>query len=60
MQLVKIMEIPEELQALVKDALEEIYKRDLTLAIAEECTGGLISSLVTDFEETLEDRKSVV
>jgi len=42
MQLVKIMEIPDELQALVKDALENIYKRDLTLAIAEECTGGLI------------------
>ena len=54
MQLVKIMEIPDELQALVKDALENIYKRDLTLAIAEECTGGLISSLVTDFEETLD------
>ncbi len=48
------MEIPEDLQKLAHEVVEEIYKRDLNLAIAEECTGGLISSIVTDFEETLD------
>ncbi|MHA1125697.1 MAG: CinA family protein [Candidatus Heimdallarchaeota archaeon] len=48
------MEISDELRTLAQEAIEEVYKRDLTIAIAEECTGGLISTLVTEFAETLD------
>jgi PncC family amidohydrolase len=43
--------VPDELLKLVEEILEDVYKRDLYLAIAEECTGGFISSLITDFDE---------
>jgi len=51
---VKSLNIPDDLRILAKEVLEDVYKRDLNIAIAEECTGGFISSLITDFEEILD------
>jgi nicotinamide-nucleotide amidase len=40
--------IPDEVDALATRALEEACARDLMLATAESCTGGLLASLFTD------------
>ena len=40
----------QELTELAQKVLDELATRGLTLAIAESCTGGLASSLLTDFD----------
>ena len=42
--------IPEAIDALVERLLRVSRERDLTLATAESCTGGLLSSLLTDVD----------
>ncbi|MHA1220717.1 MAG: CinA family protein, partial [Candidatus Heimdallarchaeota archaeon] len=40
----------DEVISLTEQVLSDLTTRDLKLAIAESCTGGLISSLLTDLE----------
>lgn len=40
--------VPPNVDALTKDVLREACDRDLKLATAESCTGGLLASLLTD------------
>mgnify|MGYP000930243752 CR=1 FL=1 len=40
--------IPDRVEALVAEVLETACRRDLQLATAESCTGGLLASLLTD------------
>jgi nicotinamide-nucleotide amidase len=40
--------IPDPLEQLADEVLKAACKRDLTLATAESCTGGLLASLLTD------------
>ncbi|MDB5457878.1 MAG: competence/damage-inducible protein CinA C-terminal domain protein [Caulobacter sp.] len=42
--------LPADLEALVMRTLREACDRDLTLATAESCTGGLLASLLTDVD----------
>jgi nicotinamide-nucleotide amidase len=42
--------LPNDLEALIDRVLKEACDRDLTLATAESCTGGLIASVLTDVE----------
>ena len=42
--------IPDDVLALAQSVLEDACARDLTLATAESCTGGLLASLLTDVE----------
>src|SRR5688572_11313251 len=40
--------IPEDIERLAQDVLREACDRELRLATAESCTGGLLASLLTD------------
>ena len=40
--------LPDALERLVDDVLEGACERDVSLATAESCTGGLLASLLTD------------
>lgn len=40
--------LPDEVEQMTRALLEEASKRELTLATAESCTGGLLGSLLTD------------
>lgn len=40
--------IPDRVEALVAEVLQAACRRDLKLATAESCTGGLLASLLTD------------
>lgn len=40
--------LPDHIERLAHQVLEEACRRDLALATAESCTGGLIASLLTD------------
>lgn len=42
--------LPEEIEALAHDVLERAKAYDLSLAVAESCTGGLLAALLTDVE----------
>ncbi|MBU1385391.1 MAG: CinA family protein [Alphaproteobacteria bacterium] len=42
--------LPDDIETLVDRLLEAADRRDLTLATAESCTGGLIASVLTDVE----------
>ncbi|MDY6922382.1 MAG: CinA family protein [Pseudomonadota bacterium] len=42
--------LPDDIEALVDRLLEAADRRDLTLATAESCTGGLIASVLTDVD----------
>ena len=42
------LDIPDELDQLAKAVLKTACDRDLRLASAESCTGGLLASLLTD------------
>ncbi|PTQ13052.1 damage-inducible protein CinA [Sphingomonas oleivorans] len=42
--------MPDEVEAMAHAYLKEACDRDLTLATAESCTGGLLASLLTDVE----------
>lgn len=42
--------IPNALERRVRDLLERAKQADLSIAAAESCTGGLLSSLLTDVE----------
>ncbi|NNM75829.1 CinA family protein [Sphingomonas sp. ID1715] len=42
--------VPEDVEALAIELLKAACDRDLKLATAESCTGGLISSLLTDVD----------
>lgn len=44
------IDLPEELERAVHDFLEAACERDLRLATAESCTGGMLASLLTDVE----------
>ena len=44
------MSLEEELLELALKVHDEFYTRSLTMAIAESCTGGLASSLLTDID----------
>ncbi|MHA1156769.1 MAG: CinA family protein, partial [Candidatus Heimdallarchaeota archaeon] len=44
------MSFEERLQELASEILSEFTTRGMTLAIAESCTGGLATSLLTDLE----------
>ncbi len=41
----------DELSELAEQVLHELRTRTLTLAIAESCTGGLVTSLLTDLDD---------
>jgi nicotinamide-nucleotide amidase len=40
--------IPDDIESLAQDVLREACDRELKLATAESCTGGLLASLLTD------------
>ena len=42
--------LPNDVEALIDRVLEAACDRDITLATAESCTGGLIASVLTDVE----------
>jgi nicotinamide-nucleotide amidase len=42
--------LPDEIERLAEALLRKACDRELTLATAESCTGGLISSILTDIE----------
>lgn len=42
--------LPDEVDAAARQLLERACDKDLTLATAESCTGGLLASLLTDVE----------
>lgn len=42
--------LPNEVEALIDRVLQAACDRDVTLATAESCTGGLIASVLTDVE----------
>ena len=42
--------LPDDIETLVEDVLRRASDRDLALATAESCTGGLLASLLTDVE----------
>ncbi|MAX01180.1 MAG: damage-inducible protein CinA [Sphingomonas sp.] len=42
--------IPDSIERAAHDVLEAACDKDLTLAVAESCTGGLLASLLTDVE----------
>jgi len=42
--------LPDDVEALARELLERSNSLELTLATAESCTGGLISSILTDVE----------
>lgn len=42
--------LPDDVEALAHRLLESATRRELTLATAESCTGGLLASLLTDVE----------
>ena len=42
--------LPPDIEALIRQVLEEASARDLKLATAESCTGGLIASVLTDVD----------
>ena len=42
--------LPNDVEALIDRVLETACDRDITLATAESCTGGLIASVLTDVE----------
>ncbi|HZV85418.1 MAG TPA: nicotinamide-nucleotide amidohydrolase family protein, partial [Brevundimonas sp.] len=42
--------VPSDIEALVDEVLKVACDRDITLATAESCTGGLIASMLTDVE----------
>lgn len=43
-------QLPDDVEASVKDLLAIACERDVTLATAESCTGGLLAALLTDVE----------
>ena len=40
--------VPDEVEKTTRDLLERACERDLTIATAESCTGGMVASLLTD------------
>lgn len=44
----------EDVLELAKEVLDELITRRLTIAIGESCTGGLVSSFITDFNGSSE------
>ena len=42
--------LPDDVEAMVQRVLQTACDRDLTLATAESCTGGLLASVLTDVE----------
>lgn len=42
--------LPDDIETLIDEVLEAACDRDITLATAESCTGGLLASVLTDVE----------
>ncbi|BDI61529.1 CinA family protein [Qipengyuania nanhaisediminis] len=42
--------LPERIESLAREVLQAAHDRDLAIATAESCTGGLLAALLTDVE----------